>query len=219
MKKISVTCISDLHGYQPKLPGGDLLIVAGDHTARNSENEVALFDYWLNEQPYRKKIVIGGNHDNVLEDERIKLQFCDYLLDSGTEFEGFKIWGSPWTLNFQGQNEECMAFGLDTEKQLSEKWDLIPKDTDILITHSPPHKILDGTIRKRVGSLSLRDQIRNLPSLKLHVFGHVHEGYGKTYDGYRLDFEGLVGVPPLFVNASHVTLYYENINEPIIVEL
>jgi hypothetical protein len=36
---MDVTCISDLHGYLPKLEGGDLLIIAGDMTARDTEEE------------------------------------------------------------------------------------------------------------------------------------------------------------------------------------
>lgn len=146
---MKITCIGCLHGYGPKLPGGDLLIVTGDLTARDSENEDALFDYWLNEQLYKKKVVIGGNHDNVLAEGRLKLQFCDYLCDSGTEFEGLKIWGTPWTSSFKGINPKCtafiMPFGCDTEQHLKYKWDLIPDDTDILITHSPPFGIYDKT--------------------------------------------------------------------------
>jgi Icc-related predicted phosphoesterase len=34
-----IDCISDLHGAQPKLEGGDLLIVAGDLTARDTEQQ------------------------------------------------------------------------------------------------------------------------------------------------------------------------------------
>lgn len=30
-----IDCISDLHGYFPKLQGGDLLLIAGDLTARD----------------------------------------------------------------------------------------------------------------------------------------------------------------------------------------
>lgn len=90
-----IDCISDLHGHYPKLEGGDLLIVAGDLTARDLENEYALFDYWLNEQKYAAKIIIGGNHDNFLQKfgkkyivgERPYFQFGTYLEDSGTEFQ------------------------------------------------------------------------------------------------------------------------------------
>ena len=57
----------------------------------------------------------------------------------------------------------------------------IPDDTDILLTHTPPHSILDKT-RKGVlaGCKVLKNVLDSgrLKSLRLHVFGHIHEGYG-----------------------------------------
>src|ERR1700677_3825121 len=164
-----VDCISDLHGFHPKLEGGDLLIVAGDLTARDTIEEYEKFGEWLAFQKYRKKVVIPGNHDNQLTESRIKqinrvigtLNGCVYLCDSGTEFEGLKIWGSPWTLTFEGMNPHCKAFTVDTEDELAEKWAMIPDDVDILITHSPRYGVLDyihnyntGVV-ERVGSKTL----------------------------------------------------------------
>src|SRR5215469_5675646 len=96
-----IDCLSDLHGHFPKLKGGDLLLIAGDLTAKHQIHEYEDFVRWLNEQEYKKKIVVAGNHDGLLEREGPQLlkwaKDCDYLLDSETEFEGLKIWGSPWT--------------------------------------------------------------------------------------------------------------------------
>lgn len=204
-----IDCISDLHGHYPKLGGGDLLIVAGDLTGRDLENEVALFDYWMNEQIYKKKVVIAGNHDNVMAKNAIKLQFCDYLCDSETKFEGLKIWGSPWTKKFVGQNTTCMAFSLDTEEELEEKWALIPDDVDILITHSPIHGVLDKNIEDfHCGSRALRKQMKRFHP-KLWVCGHIHESYG--------EFENELVIDKYFyiVNASHVNERYQPVNKPI----
>ena len=135
-----IDCISDLHGHYPKLEGGDLLIVAGDLTARDTQMEHMQFLSWIAQQNYKKKIWIAGNHDNYLQGTKfipIKELGMEYLCDSGTEFEGLKIWGSPWTLKFPGMNPHCMAFTCDTEEELAEKWALIPSDTNILITHGP----------------------------------------------------------------------------------
>ena len=201
-----IDCISDLHGFYPQLEGGDLLIVGGDLTARDTENEHTFFDYWINEQNYKKKIVIAGNHDNVLMQQRLKLQFCDYLCDSGLEFEDLKIWGSPWTQKFPGMNPHCKAFTLNTEEELAEKWALIPEDTDILITHSPPLNILDKTIDGRhVGSSTLADKKFNkIKCPQLWVWGHIHESHGQAG---RL------------VNASYVNERYQPVNKPIRVNL
>jgi Icc-related predicted phosphoesterase len=216
-----IDCISDTHGHYPKLEGGDLLIVAGDLTARDLESEHALFDYWINEQPYKKKIVIAGNHDNVLAEERLKFQFCEYLCDSGTEFDGLKIWGSPWSLWFKGINPECKAF-TGSENDLKKKFDLIPDDIDILITHSPPYGILDWNYEdKNCGSKSLLAKSRSLPKLKLMVFGHIHEAYSIIDCKIMLDSLPLLlsnNKPkcfPIIVNASHVNEHYKPVNKPV----
>src|SRR5260370_35655233 len=99
-----IDCIADLHGLLPKLEGGDLLIVGGDLTGRDTQEQLDKFDKWLCSQPYKKKIFICGNHDNLLIKEspkkymmgtiNNKIERCEYLCDSGTEFEGLTIWGA-----------------------------------------------------------------------------------------------------------------------------
>lgn len=165
-----IDCISDLIGFYPKLDGGDLLIVAGNLTARDKTEEYTEFGKWIKSQNYRKKIVICGNHDEKIYKSYQKsllpdflgfiaeqfnpfmLYGCEYLCDSGTEFHGtdkdgnsytMKIWGSPWSLTFPGMNPKCKAFTVDTEEELAEKWALIPDDIDILVTHGPAYGIFD----------------------------------------------------------------------------
>src|SRR5271165_4742918 len=85
-----IDCIADLHGNYPELEGGDLLIVAGDLTKRDSFQEYQEFFKWLLPQKYTRKILIAGNHDNMLKGLfRIPNEETDltYLCDSGTEFE------------------------------------------------------------------------------------------------------------------------------------
>jgi len=218
-----IDCIADLHGFCPQLEGGDLLIVAGDMTARDSLKCWDKFFTWFDAQNYRKKIYIGGNHDNFLTQccnnkdaaDIVYGPECEkqeYLCDSGTEFEGLKIWGSPWTKTFPGMNPHCKAFTFDKEEQLSEKWRLIPRDTNILITHSPSFGNYDwvynrnGTIGPSVGSITLwMEMLTMVPNLKLHVTGHIHEAYGESVhtNGIHL------------VNASHVNERYQPVNKPI----
>lgn len=216
-----IDCISDLHGHYPKLEGGELLIVAGDLTERPTPLQNVVFLSWLTEQKYQKIIWVAGNHDTQLQENENYSVFFDgkifdlkwpnhieYLFDSGTEFKGIKIWGSPWTRNFYGQNPECAAFGLDNETQMKEKFDLIPDDINILITHSPPKGILDGSLKNRYGSTSLHNVVMSanrMHSLKLHVFGHIHECGGQIYDtGYCK-----------FVNASITDAVYEPVHKPV----
>lgn len=216
-----IDCIADLHGFYPKLDGGDLLIVAGDLTARDQENEYYWFNDWLCEQEYKKIVIISGNHDNFLQKRNDQSQFFTvgkYLCDSATEFEGLKIWGSPWTKTFLGMNPHCKAFTVDTEEELAEKWALIPDDIDILVTHSPSYGMHDGrNSEQRLGSTSLlKKQVRTplFNSLKLHVFGHIHEGYGK-YDIRELQRQLGDPLSCIYVNASYVNERYAPVNKPV----
>lgn len=216
---MKITCISDLHGFYPELPGGDLLIVAGDLTA--NDKDYGLFQMWLFQQDYRKIVVIAGNHDGYLEKEPniFDHPIC-YLCDSGTEFEGLKIWGSPYTPEFGNWH-----FMKKRGQEMKEVWDKIPKDVDILITHGPPYGIMDkvftgGTTYHSarvptydsVGCEELRQRLYGESiKPKLHIFGHIHEGYGTCQ---MLDFPGVT-----FVNASIMNEHYQPVNKPINITL
>lgn len=240
-----IDCISDLHGDFPDMPGGDLLIVAGDLTAADLDNEYLRFFIWIGKMRYRKKILIAGNHDMAIEKNRIPVNGCmdfEYLEDSGTEFEYFdssfpeedtgflpsghrtlKIWGSPWSLTFRGINPKCTAF-TGNEGVLRKKYDLIPEDTDILVTHGPPRCILDSCHRvkvdkygkkseysENVGSTSLRERLEGTLRPKLHVFGHIHGDRG-TYMTREI-------FGTTFVNASHVNEDYDPVHPHVRIEL
>jgi Icc-related predicted phosphoesterase len=187
---MKITAVSDLHGDKPKLLGGDLLIIAGDLTAMDKLSQYQDFCFWLHNQSYKRKIVIGGNHDMRLEKEAFKfdehITGASYLCDSGTEFEGLKIWGTPWTLYFDGVNPDCSGFMHRSEAFLKEKFDMIPENTDILISHGPCFKRLDETLwKKNAGSIALRDRVDYLRGKKLryHFHGHIHEAYGMHEEG------------------------------------
>ena len=167
-------------------------------------------------------MLISGNHDNFHKEfEKIQDAYNDldisYLCDSGTEFEGLRIWGTPWTSWFEGINPKCKAFTKKNDKELDKKWALIPQDTDILITHSPPHGIFDSIQVEDgsdfpTGSIALRNRIlcrEMLPHLKLIVFGHIHEHGGKMVD--------LTGLK--CVNASIVDEHYKHVHKPVRIEL
>ncbi|NBO22645.1 hypothetical protein EBU94_04810, partial [bacterium] len=94
---------------------------------------------------------------------------------------GVKIWGSPWVPFYKD-----MAFNLE-EHDLRTKWSMIPKDIDVLLTHTPPHTILDYVPRKNVmaGSTSLLEAVSNI-DFKVCSFGHIHEGSGIKMVGEKL---------------------------------
>lgn len=207
-----IDCVSDTHGHYPKLEGGDLLLLGGDYVLRDQYHEYEAFFDWLRAQDYRMKIFISGNHDN-----QSMFQFdwgddIEYLLDGGTEFEGLRIWGSPWTKTFEGMNPHCKAFTFDTEEELDEKFKLIPSDVDVLVTHSPPFAVLDRTIDGRqVGSTALLTHHLNRIKPRVWVWGHIHESYGRDgpYPWHHVTY----------VNASHVNERYKPVNPPVRVTL
>jgi Icc-related predicted phosphoesterase len=230
-----IDSISDLHGSFPQLEGGDLLIIAGDLTSNDTPAAWNDFYQWLRRasQLYKKIVVVGGNHDKAIARGSIDLNVAHtnlvYLQDSGITFEHeefvtaldgilvinrnrtFKIWGSPWTPWFEGVNPLCDAFMLSEEK-LEAKFALIPDDTDILITHGPPFGILDTSRRKhRVGSKALINRVVEIHP-KLHVFGHIHEGYGQRTNLFEVE-------KTLFVNCAHMNGDYDPVNAPIRVVL
>jgi Icc-related predicted phosphoesterase len=186
-----IVCIADTHELHRELvvPPGDLLIHAGDITDLSKRPWIYRhFDIWLGELPHRHKIVIPGNNDYLLEDpkERKVITNAILLVDSGVEIEGLKVWGSPTTPLYGG------AFGMSNPADRKRHWAQVPEDLDILVTHGPPFGIRDhgGGSERREGCPELLVAVfRALPPL--HVFGHVHAGYGiyRTSD-------------TLFVNAS-----------------
>lgn len=226
-EEMIIDCIADLHGFYPALEGGDLLIVAGDLTKRDTLDGYIDFKNWVIEAGniYKKIIIIAGNHDNMIHNKPngFDLYFClnpldkwVYLQDQGCEFEGLKIWGSPWTKTFKLMDPHCKAFTVDTEEELENKWQLVPPDTDILITHSPPFGILDGVENEyggplfHAGSSSLGYFVKKHKP-KLHVFGHIHEGYGRHF---HLN-ESYDPNDTIYVNASYVNELYEPVNKPV----
>lgn len=210
-----IVFISDTHNYhdEVKLPEGDILIHSGDFSGRGHPAEVFNFFSWLSIQSLKFKhiVFIAGNHDKSFEYkspwvlkalEQLPTN-VHYLEDSEIIIDGIKFYGSPWQPEFFN-----WAFNLPRGQAIEEKWDMIPQDTDILITHGPPMYMLDYTLRDmiNVGCLDLYNKVLQVKP-KIHVFGHIHEGYGyKEVDN------------TLFINASTCTLLYRPINLPIVVK-
>ena len=210
---MQICCIADTHNVYEylELSKGDILIHAGDIDAYKYSSELKSFVKWLDLQNFKYKIVIAGNHDGFIynnpEAREILKGHCIYLENNGVEIEGIKIWGSPITPRF-GR----WFFMVERGKEIKRYWDMIPKDTNILITHGPSYGILDRTkLFNNVGCMDLRNKIPELKYLKFHIFGHIHEGYGK-YKNLKNE-KGAT-----FINASVVNEAYELVNEPIIVE-
>jgi Icc-related predicted phosphoesterase len=210
---MKIVAISDTHERHRLLaiPDGDVLVHAGDITMNGSITALSDFAAWMKDLPHKHKIVIAGNHDFCFQDERRKIaeRLLDdagitYLLDSGICVEGIHFWGSPWQPWFFD-----WGFNLERGQEIAEKWALIPQNTQVLVTHGPPHEIADLTIDKiHAGCEELAERIHHLAALKLHIFGHIHEGYGIARDG-----------AVIFANASVCDARYRPTNAPLVIDI
>ena len=195
---MKITFISDTHTKHKQvtssLPGGDLIIHAGDFTSMGYKHEIQQFFKWYNGlDNYTNKIVIAGNHDLMFEDDLLQAKDIisiypnvTYLQDEleviGDDYStAVKVYGSPWQPEFYNWAFNLPRMGWE----LQQKWDDIPLNTDILVTHGPAWGHLDKVIGQNthLGCEMLANKINALKP-KIHVCGHIHSGYGyKFVDG------------------------------------
>lgn len=230
---MNITCISDTHSQHnsipsSNLPGGDIIIHAGDVSRIGKKDEIISFLEWFSNLPYTHKIFCAGNHDFFFDHswkpitlkgegrfkhhalQHTELEITEllslypqvtYLNDSEVVIDGIKFWGSPITPWFHD-----WAFNKD-KNVIFDSWKLIPDDTDVLITHGPLYGFLDKTIGGDVvGCGHLLSKVIN-SNIKLHICGHIHESYGHQYLQDKL-----------LVNASVLDENYVMKNKPHIID-
>ncbi|KAE8376564.1 Metallo-dependent phosphatase-like protein [Aspergillus bertholletiae] len=188
-----------------KLPAGDVLIHAGDLTNQGSITELRKTIDWVAAADFEVKIIICGNHDITLDpnfyakhwpkfhnQRQEDPQKCIEVVTSAsssivflrhqsalvrlTRPNGpntiFKVFGSPFS-----QSPGTWAWGYESI-DAAALWNCIPLDTDLVVTHTPPHSHCDRrAIGSSVGCEALRQALgRVRPSLA--ICGHVHESRG-----------------------------------------
>ena len=191
--KTRITFISDTHTKHNQitndLPGGDILCHSGDISSMGYRGEIESFCKWFDAiDNYNHKIFIAGNHDwgfqnNHKEAMEVVSSYktIKYLQDSFIICDGIKIYGTPW------QPEFCnWAFNLQKNGDaLRATWDLIPADTDILLTHGPAFGILDDVDGRRGDHLGCELLTKRIQMVKpkIHSCGHIHSGNGYYNNG------------------------------------
>lgn len=220
---MKIVSMSDPHEAWDRLdvPDGDVLICAGDITFEGRLSEIARFNTWLGTFPHKHKLVIAGNHD-LCFDSRYQRKFdspvsehrrlftnATYLQDEEIILDGVKFYGAPHTPEYGD-----WAFMHKRGAAMKAHWDKIPKDVQVLVTHGPPHGILD-TYKSPYfhgevvcGCEALRDTLPSLKRLRCHIFGHIHACYG------YMDIGGV-----RYINASSCDSSYKPVNRPIVFEL
>ncbi|CAD8137139.1 unnamed protein product [Paramecium octaurelia] len=213
---LKFVCLSDTHNSHPHiLEKGDVLIHCGDFTCIGDYKEVQNFNRWLDaQQGFKYKIIIAGNHDLSFDSQKypelqqytelqkeiyyLKKNFI-YLENSEVDIEGYKIWGSPYSLEYWNG-----AFQL-SPKESENFWKNINDQADIVLTHGPPYGHGDmskSEVCEHVGDKQLLKRIKQIKP-KYHIFGHIHEAYGiSEEDGIQ------------FINCSYFKKNYSVGNKP-----
>ncbi len=142
---------------------------------------------------------LPSNQITYLQDESYQLHH------QGEEDDcSLTVYGSPWQPLFHD-----WAFNMERDCIGDKIWSQIPSNTDILLTHGPPlgRGDLLTNRKNRVGCVDLLRHVQTRIQPKLHIFGHIHESHGVSFDGTTL-----------YVNASSVHgAFIYNIRNPVTV--
>jgi|EP00505_MAST-04D_sp_SCG-Rhode-Island_P000428 predicted phosphohydrolase len=178
---IRIVIVSDTHERHGLLdiPDGDVLLHTGDFlmmnplfsTARSLE-KMREFNEWLGRLPHAEKILIGGNHDKILETlgkdaSQEILSNCTYLENDFVELScGISVFGTP-------ASKRNSAFSPNDAFQYSvaDLKDIVraaPLKCDVFMCHGPPDSLPP-----------VMEYIETNPeSPQLCIFGHIHERHG-----------------------------------------
>ena len=242
--KFRITGISDTHNkhnqLEGKLPGGDILIHAGDITSLGRKDEVKRFIKWFNNiDNYAYKVFIAGNHDMTFDREKLlrdKLAHFEGRTEYDTECaEGKPEWLTDilnnldsnvfylenssidiegikiWGSPYSPSFGHGWAFNKDRGHDIAQCWNQIPMDTDIVITHGPIYGYCDRTSNTNT-NVGCADLYHRLHEVKphLHFAGHIHEAYGWGTIPYKDEWGDIYTF-----NGCSCNLRYEVFNEPI----
>lgn len=205
MKGIAISDTHNLHHLLDlNLDGVDLIVHAGDFSKTQfpafNHNESLVFLDWYSKLPVKYKVLIPGNHETAWASGSLG-NISDHwdiipLNHESTTIEGVEIFGSPITPSFG----KGWAFNAKPNI-IKNYWDEIPRSTKLLVTHGPPHRILDSTPTfgmndyKSCGCPELLKRVKKVKP-DVMIFGHIHEDGGRTLK--------LPNLETTFINAAVV---------------
>lgn len=189
--KIKIIHMSDTHSSYPEITDcADIFIHTGDFSIGGHPEEYRIFNDWIGTIKIPTKIVILGNHDldYYNDDGTIGKKLLTNAIILNTEeikVHGIRFFGIQWhkfnTWNFMSQT--------DHQNEHLAGWNRIPENIDFLLTHHPPHGILDDDTH-HWGSYGTLQSIKRMKP-KYHLFGHIHQAYGNKeidIDGHKIKF-------------------------------
>lgn len=184
--KMRIFHCSDSHSFHREyvIPDNiDVICHTGDATnyrdPYRNHNEFLDFIEWYSDVPITHKIYVAGNHDSFIYHNRkecleeFKKRRIIYLDKEEVVIDGVKFYGDPTSPRY---GDWCF---MAKRESMYKHWNMIPKDVNVLLTHTPPRGILDLSLSRdnfieMCGCISLLKTIETLPNLKLHCFGHIH---------------------------------------------
>ena len=234
---MKVAVISDNHGFLPIYPSNywkeleecELLLICGDIIPLHIQFDMSKSKQWLVEEfkpwaeslPVEQVIFIAGNHDfwferNDLTAHQIfpshdkvrylKNEYIDYISTQDSKI--YYVFGTPYCHQFGN-----WAFMRD-EETLAKKFNQIPDNVDILLSHDAPYGTSDicfegfSASKGHIGCPELRDAIiASKPKYNFH--GHLHSAnHG----------EELLGETKVY-NTSILNEQYNLVYEPLMIRL
>lgn len=234
---MKVAAISDLHGMLPIYPSPywegieecELLLICGDILPLRVQTNMLESRIWLTEEfkpwaaslPIEQVYFIAGNHDfwferNDLTAHQIfsshdkvrylKNEYVDYL--STQDAKVYRIFGTPYCHQFGN-----WAFMRD-EETLAKKFNQIPGNVDILLSHDAPYGTSDicfegfAANKGHIGCPELRDAIiASKPRYNFH--GHLHTSNHE---------EEILGETKVY-NTSILNESYDFVYNPLIIRV
>lgn len=211
---MNIIAFSDTHTYHKALTNDilashkeeeiDVLICCGDFS--NDKKSFWDFIKWFSSFNIKNKIIIGGNHDHYMSENYMTLEKTLLELDiiclnnQHIIINDIKFFGTPhFSMPYYNAHYK-------TPFEMEKIYDLIDKDTNILLTHTPPHKILDSVLDGAkscyTGDIHLYDKIDELNHLKCHIFGHIHENHGSIVINNKI-----------FYNVSILNYHQKKLND------
>lgn len=216
-KMLRICTVSDTHNRHylfTNLPTCDVILHTGDifmHSRMISTSKaihmLKKFNEWLGTLPAPHKIVIGGNHDKVMEDIGVEavraiLTNGTYLCNSSTTVFGVTIWGTPLS---HGRSGNAAFQSAEFETATIEELRLLEatkQRVDILLTHGPCTHI--GELAK--------------PRI-MHVSGHVHAHHGVRTTHRRDHADGAPRRQWYRVSAPIMDTKYQPTQLPVLVDV
>lgn len=235
---MKIVAISDLHGELPIIEKeADIMIIAGDispmliqfHHPEMIRWLKGEFTEWIKGLPVEKVYLVAGNHDFVFQNASksliMELQFLTsqkliYLKNESVKHidsDGniWNIFGTPY----------CHIFGswafMCNNSVLEEKFQEIPNEVDIIISHDPPFGVGYADVimenpynsycgPEHCGSKPLRNKLEQI-KYKWLFCGHIHSGdhnptvfgEGSVVNVSILDESYSMNYKPFYINIDY----------------